>query len=187
MGAALGACGVATDDAPHAIARSEVPFHLLAPASPVTQTTTPVGDQVVVYFIDPTQRVAPVYRFVTAPARLLSVMQALVQGPTSAQLEGGLLTDISTPQVQVLSASVGAGGVATIDFNGPPAGGSQLVPALAQVVYTATRQPGVQKVRFEIGGKPTDVPTASNSEVSVPVGRADYALPYAPASDVPAA
>jgi len=51
--------------------------------------------------------------------------------------------------------------------------------AIAQVVYTATQQPGVTGVSFEIAGQGIQVPTASGVQVSRPVGRADYA-PQAP-------
>jgi spore germination protein GerM len=46
--------------------------------------------------------------------------------------------------------------------------------AIAQVVFTATQQPGVTGVRFEIDGKPIDVPTAAGVQVPGPVNRASY-------------
>lgn len=180
----LSACGIATEANPRPLPKSQVPFHLLAPAGSTTTTTiSPVGVQVVVYFLRG-QKVAPVYRFVAAPVRLRAVMQSLVNGPYDAERNQGLSTDISTPQIQVLSATVANSGVATVNFNQAIAGGSQQIAAVAQVVYTATAQTGVQSVRFEISGKPAPVPTASNVEVGRPVTRADYA-PYAPVSDTP--
>ncbi len=173
---ALSACGVAVESEPRTIPRSQVPFHLLAPAGS-TPSTVPTAIKEVVYFLTVSNgaELAPVTRFVAAPVGLRSVMQSLVEGPTTSELTSGLSTAIS-PAVQVLSATVNDG-VATIDFSEAIAGGNAQIPAVAQVVYTATDQPGVKGVRFEIDGNPTDVPTANNTIASGPVGRTDYPSP----------
>ena len=47
--------------------------------------------------------------------------------------------------------------------------------AVAQIVYTATEQPGVTRVRFELKGQPVDVPRAGDARLtSKPLSRADY-------------
>jgi len=46
---------------------------------------------------------------------------------------------------------------------------------VAQVVYTATAQPGVLGVLFEIDGKPIEVPTAAGDQVPGPVTILTYA------------
>ena len=68
-------------------------------------------------------------------------------------------------------------GVATVDFHTDPIQvvGPDQTLAIAQVVYTATQQPGVTGVSFEIAGQGIQVPTASGVQVSRPVSRADYA------------
>lgn len=183
-GTATAGCGLANDAAPKPIPRSQVPFRLLAPASSPTSSSLPVGDPVTVYFIGTGQHLVPVQRFVQAPANLLAALQALVQGPTSAQSAAGYSSAISIPGLAVSHARVRRDGVALVDFNGSLPGGSQQIPAVAQAVYTATAQPGVTRVQFQIAGKPTDVPTDTASEASGPVSRADYAL-YAPTSSAP--
>jgi len=172
----LSACGVAVESEPRTIPRSQVPFHLLAPVGSAP-TTVPTAIKEVVYFLTVSNGavLTPVTRFVAAPVGLRSVMQSLVEGPTTSELTSGLSTAIS-PAVQVLSASV-TGGVATINFSEAIAGGNAQIPAVAQVVYTATDQPGVRGVRFEIDGDPTDVPTGYNTIESGPVGRTDYPSP----------
>lgn len=179
-GALLAACGVATQAGPRAIPRTQVPFDLLDPNAP-SATTTPPASNVVVYFVDQAGHVAPVQRAVTAPQRLLSVMNALVAGPTSTEQTNDGLSSSIPPTVRVLNASLQSGGVAVVNFNSTfiQIGSSSQVAAVAQVVYTATRQPGVASVQFEINGSATDVPTASNAEVSRPVTRTDYE-PQAP-------
>jgi spore germination protein GerM len=59
---------------------------------------------------------------------------------------------------------------------------------VAQAVYTATAQPGVLGVLFEIDGNPIEVPTAAGVQVPGPVTDATYAAqaPVAPtATSVP--
>ncbi len=79
-----------------------------------------------------------------------------------------------------MSAKV-TNGIATVDFTTNPiqvVGASQTL-AIAQVVFTATLQPGVTGVLFQIGGQPIEVPTASGATVPGPVDRTSY-QPYAP-------
>ena len=51
--------------------------------------------------------------------------------------------------------------------------------AIAQVVFTATQQPGVTGVVFQIAGQPIGVPTASGARSPGPVDRTSY-QPQAP-------
>ena len=73
------------------------------------------------------------------------------------------------------------GGIATVDFTSDPVQvvGPDQTLAIAQVVYTATQQPGVTGVVFQIAGQPIEVPTASGVQVPGPVNRTSY-LPQAP-------
>ena len=72
-------------------------------------------------------------------------------------------------------------GIATVDFTSDPVQvvGNDQTLAIAQVVYTATQQPGVVGVLFQSAGQPIQVPTASGSQVPGPVDRNSY-LPQAP-------
>jgi spore germination protein GerM len=182
---ALAGCGVATEASPRAIPRQQVPFRLLSPTAS-TPTTVPAASNVTVYFVNPSQQLTPVLRAVTPPGRLSPIMQALVAGPTSSEQINNDLSSAITPNVQVLGTTEQADGVAVVNFNSAfiQIGSSSQVMAVAQVVYTATEQPGVQSVQIDIDGKPTDVPTASNAEVSRPVTRADYG-PEAPTTSQP--
>ena len=67
--------------------------------------------------------------------------------------------------------------VVTVDFNTAFGliSGTQEVQAVAQVVFTVTKQVGRQiGVQFEIEGVPTDVPTATGAEVAGPVSYDKY-------------
>jgi len=177
------ACGIPTNGTPTAIAKTDVPFHLL---SPVTSTTVhPVVRPVVtvpttIYLVAHAQHVYAVSRNIPVPATLSEILGALLEGPTAAESEFGLQSFLSGTTTQV-RATV-SGGIATVDFfsaNPVQVVGPDQTLAIAQVVFTATGQPGVTGVVFKIDGRPIDVPTASGAEVPGPVKRSSY-QPQAP-------
>jgi spore germination protein GerM len=95
----------------------------------------------------------------------------------SAETNDGLTTAIG-PDVTVESVHV-TDGLATVALSGEGAtqsAGSDRTLAIAQLVYTATAIPGVNRVRFEVGGKTTEVPRGDGTLTSKPVHRADYGL-----------
>jgi spore germination protein GerM len=176
-GLALAACGIPTDAAPKPLPASDVPLHLLTPttASPGTTRPPTVGVAATIYLVGTDQHVTPATRIVSPPANLTQTLGALMEGPTAAESAAGLQSFLSGERSNV-SASTTAG-VATVDFTTNPAAvvGPDQVLAIAQVVFTATEQPGVTGVLFQIAGKPIEVPTSSGAQVAGPVTRADYA------------
>jgi len=183
----LAACGVPVSDTPAAIARHDVPFGLLAKSPPATPSTTvpsPTGlTTIQIYLVGPSSRLVAEARDVPTPpggldsnAGLVTVLQALVDGPTAAETTVGLQGEIPT-QTRVLSGTGLTGSLATVDFSatfGQLAGQSQ-IEAIAQVVYTVTGNlPGVTGVTFEIGGQPASVPLPDGALVTTAT-RASYA------------
>ncbi len=177
------ACGIPTNGTPTAIAKTDVPFHLL---SPVTSTTLhPVIRPIVtvpatIYLVAHAQHLIAVSRNVPVPATLSEIIGALLEGPTAAESEFGLQSFLSGSTTQV-RATV-SGGTATVDFfsaNPVQVVGPDQTLAIAQVVFTATEQPGVTGVVFKIDDRAIDVPTASGAEVPGPVKRSSY-QPQAP-------
>ena len=158
MAVGTAACGIPTNGTPTAIAKTDVPFHLL---SPVTSTTLhPVVRPVVVtvpttiYLVEHAQHVYAVSRNVPVPATLSEILGALLEGPTAAESEVGLQSFLSGTTTRV-RATV-SGGVATVDFfsaNPVQVVGPDQTLAIAQVVFTATEQPGVTGVVFKIDGR----------------------------------
>ena len=183
---ATAACGIPTTGGPTAIAKGDVPSNLLNPASPTTATSAVPPEAEVpelIFLAASTGTVAPVSRYITVPttlnATLTEVLGALLLGPTPTESASGLQSFLSGAKTQV-TAKV-AGGIATVDFTSNPiqvVGASETL-AIAQVVFTATQQPGVTGVVFEIAGQLLDVPTASGAAVPGPVDRTSY-LPQAP-------
>lgn len=176
------ACGIPTATGPTPIAKSDVPYHLLNP--PTTTTTTPgtppaVGVAEQIYLVAPNGHLVAATREVAVPASLSQVLGALLAGPTATESASGIQSYLGGTNVQVSATQVG--GIATVHFSVNPIQvvGPDQTLAIAQVVYTATQQPGITGVTFAIGGKPIEVPTAAGAQVPGPVGRADY-LPQAP-------
>lgn len=127
----------------------------------------------------PTGHLVAVTRDVPVPAALTQIVTALLDGPSQAESQAGLVSYL-TGSPTTVTATV-ANGVATLDFRSNPiqvVGPSQTL-AIAQIVYTATQQPGVTGVSFRIAGQNIEVPTASGVQVTGPVGRDAY-LPQAP-------
>jgi hypothetical protein len=184
-------CGIPLASQPTRIPRADVPFHLLSPTTPTTPTSTTtgsagpvVGAREQVYLVDTTQHVIGVIRDVTPPARLTAVLGALLDGPTAAESAAGIQSFL-TGQPADVTATV-SNGVATVDFTTNPfqiVGPDQTL-AVSQVVFTATAQPGVTGVLFEIAGKPIEVPTAAGVQVPGPVTDATYAA-QAPVASAP--
>jgi spore germination protein GerM len=180
---ATAACGIPTNGTPTAIAKANVPFHLLNPVTPTTLTPVVRPSVTVpetVFMVAPNQHVVAVTRDVPIPATLSEILGALLEGPTATESAFGLQSFLSGGTARV-KATV-AKGVATVNFlsaNPVQVVGPDQTLAIAQVVFTATEQPGVRSVIFRIDNRPLEVPTASGAQVPGPVSRAAY-LPQAP-------
>ncbi len=180
--AVLSACGIPTSAAPTAIAKADVPFHLLNPVTPSTVASTvpqAVAVPETIYLVAPSQTVYAVSRDVQIPATLSEILGALLEGPTNLESRFGLQSFLTGAKTGVTATVVG--GIATVDFTSDPVQvvGPDQTLAIAQVVYTATQQPGITGVLFQIAGQPIEVPTASGVQDPGPVNRTSY-LPQAP-------
>ena len=176
LAAVVASCGVATDDGPRALPRSDVPFDLLAPSTTTVSSTTPVAvtTEVPVYLVAG-GRLTDVRRLVESPPSLFRALESLLAGPTAEESGAGLRSAV-TNQSRLLSVRVQSG-VATIDLSGEFAGigGQEQILALAQLVYTATAAQGVLGVRFSLDSKAVEVPRGDGTLTQEPLGRTDYA------------
>lgn len=186
-GLSLAACGIPTGGGPTAIAKADVPFHLLNPPTASSETTTPsVRVAESIYLVASTQHVTPVTREVPVPSTLTDtideVLGALLEGPTAEESAAGLQTFLVTGIKPEVSTTV-SGDTATVDFTTNPVQvGPNQTLAIAQIVFTVTQpQYGINLVSFEIGGTPKEVPTALGANVAGPVSRLSY-LPQAPSA-----
>ncbi len=166
-------CGVTADDAPRNIAPSEVPFDLLTPTSS-TSTAVPRATMPAEVFLLRGSRLEAAPRQVASPSTVGTVMAALVQGPTGEESERGLRSAV-TPETSILSAEV-VNGAATINVSEAfsRVGVRDQISALAQVVYTATNLPSVDRVQILLDGQVVQVPRADGTSTDAPLRRSDY-------------
>jgi spore germination protein GerM len=170
----LTACGIPADSQPQALARKDIPFDLLAPSTTTAQPGTPGARVPINVYLVGITGLVPVSRDVRAPATITEALNALLAGPTDAEVANGLRTSVSAQTS--LSAGVVGFGVGTVDLGGAfgQVGGQEQILAVAQLVFTATSVPGIVKVQFTLGGRPVEVPAGDGTLTQGPLGRSDF-------------
>jgi hypothetical protein len=169
MAALATGCAIPTQSAPSTMAPSKVPFDLLNPHPPSTTTTTQPKPSsyvaVQVFFLDTSDALTAVQRFVAAPAPLAAVLSALLEGPSSSDPAG---TSTAIPRQT---------GIVTVNMNAAFGAitGNSIEEAVGQIVATVVTEEGATTgVLFEINGQRTSVPIANGSQVSGPVYLIDF-------------
>jgi hypothetical protein len=168
--------GIRTPSDPDAGTITVGPGTPAAPSRPVTEppTATPRRVTTAVYFLHG-EYVSPAPRTVTAPATAAGALHALLAGPSGTEARQGRTTAI--PSGTTLRSLAVRDKVATVDLSGryDDGGGTLSMRArLAQVVYTVTRYPGIEKVRFQLDGKPVTSFGGEGIVLNRPVGRAHF-------------
>ncbi len=136
--------------------------------------TTPATVQASVYFLDG-EHLSPAHRRVVPPGTAAGAVRALLTGPSAAERAAGRGTAIP-PGTALRGLSVHAA-TATVDLSGrfDDGGGSASLRArLAQVVFTVTQYPAIQRVSFALDGKPVKVFGGEGLILDHPVNRADF-------------
>ena len=112
--------------------------------------------------------------YVDAP--LTATLGALLQGPTTAEVNQGLISLIS-PQTRINSVYV-KGNTAYIDFNEAfrfnSLGKEGMIAELKQVVYTATDFPTVKAVQILVEGEVTKFLGPEGVAIDKPLGRDSF-------------
>ena len=170
------ACGVQNDNQPRPLTAQDVPFDLLAPATSVTETQSGEGIGRAVWFVDNDGLLARGQRPLETPVTVQAILSALLQGVTDAEANNGLRSNIPSG-TKLLRVQGPADGLVTVNFSGEFLTVSRELQrlALAQVVFTATGLPNVDRVLFEFDGKPAEVPGRGDAVTSAPLTRADFA------------
>ena len=174
----LTACGVSTQERPEPVSIADPPT--------AGQGATPSGDgpRVTVFFVRGT-RLEPVQRSVET-SDLHTALQVLAAGPNRREVVTGVRTAVAP---QTFSVSRTPPEYSTVSIDVPPeftsvAGGNQLL-AVAQLVWTVTEFPDVNRVRISSQGTPLEVPT-DEGLTDLAVSRENYRT-VAPRGDDPAA
>ena len=170
-------CGVPDSSRPEVIQEREVPFQLLAPTASVTSTTQPgsvATARATIYLIDADGHLVSAEREVKFPATVGRSLEALLQGPTED--ETGRLSTSITSGTELLDLEGPTDGLVTVDLSEEllDITGRQQILALAQVVYTVTALPNVERVLFRIDGERREVPNGDGKLTSSPLGRGSY-------------
>lgn len=119
---------------------------------PATTTTAPRTGNTVVYFARG-EKLGAVARALPA-ADAAGVLNALMAGPTGDEAAAGFTSAIPTG-TRVDKVTV-AGDLATVDLSQQFASGGgslSMMLRVAQVTYTVTQLPGVQRVKYQLDGK----------------------------------
>lgn len=113
----------------------------------------------------------------STPGIMLATLRELVEGPSPA--DNALIDDVSTSVpagTLVLGVNI-ADGLATVDLSREfeSGGGSfSMFSRLAQVIYTVTQFPTVERVEFRLDGQPVRVFSGEGIIIDEPASRADF-------------
>ena len=124
-------------------------------------------------YLFPVWREGPTTEAVGAEA-----LRLLLDGPTAAEREPGVDASSQIPSGTRLLGLDIDGGTATVDLTSEyesGGGSASMFARLAQVVYTLTEFPTVQRVSFMLDGEPVDVFSGEGILLEEPVGRKEYA------------
>lgn len=153
----------------------EVPFGLLDPdREPRTVPTSPAVALVEVYLVGPDgDSLLGVPREVERPT-VDVVLAELARPVPPLEATAGLTNPLE--DLDAVTVELDDGGLATI---GLPAdledlSGEDQILALAQLVFTATARPPVERVVFTLDDEPIDVPAPDGTLLRGPVERDDY-------------
>lgn len=171
----VGACGVQSDDHPRTVAREDVPFDLLASGTTTVPAQDDQGVGRTVWFVDNSGFLARGQRQLSMPVTPHDILAALLQGVTDAEQKNGLRSNIPSG-TKLLSVDGPTDDLVTVNLSGEILAVSreQQRLALAQVVYTVTGLPNVDRVLFEFDGKPTQVPGRGDELTADPLTRDDF-------------
>ncbi|CAN5521471.1 hypothetical protein BH23ACT3_BH23ACT3_03890 [soil metagenome] len=188
----LAACSLTADDSFEFIPADEIPSGLdqtttttttttttiptapmVEPTLPTTTVTSPVQTAPVeVYFVIGLEQLQRQTLQLSFPLEPLQVLAQLEEGPLPDQSSVGLRTAL---RANLTNGFENTDGVATIDLRGSVL--NRTTPrdqnlAIAQLVLTVTRLPGVGQIRFTLDGDPLPIPvppTFTLSEAGEPL------------------
>jgi hypothetical protein len=148
---------------------------------PTTPQTTPDDGQdspsatITVYFLDDNGSAIGVKRTVGTREVAAAAVQALIGGPTNGEAAEGL-TGAFPAESLLLGVNI-ADGTATVDMSREfeAGGGSALILGrLAQLVYTLTEFPSIDRVRLLLDGQSVETFSGEGVMVGEPLTRQDF-------------
>jgi germination protein M len=158
---------------------SEPPAETQPPATAEpTPTKAPSGATSVRVYLFMDEKLVPVRRQVDATRAVgRASLNALFEGPTDEEAAASPPLTTSIPDGTILLGLDIAGGLATVDLSREfesGGGSASMFGRLAQVVYTLTQFPTVERVAFKLDGEPIDVFSGEGIVLDGPSDRMDY-------------
>ena len=154
-------------------AESEPP----ATAEP-TPTSEPSGATSVKIYLFMDEKLVPVRRQIDATRAVgRAALNALFEGPTDKEANASPPLTTSIPDGTILLGLDIADGLATVDLSREfesGGGSASMFGRLAQVVYTLTQFPTVDRVAFQLDGEPVTVFSGEGIVLDGPSDRMDY-------------
>ncbi len=139
-------------------------------------TPTPAGATAVRIYLLIDGTLVPVHRSIDATRAVgRAAITELLEGPTGAEADFGVTT--SVPDGTILLGLDIADGLATVDLSREfesGGGSASMFGRLAQVVYTLTQFPTVERVAFRLDGQPVTVFSGEGIVLDGPSVRTDY-------------
>ena len=183
VAAIAGGCGLSTNDKPETI-KDNVPPDLLDTETATPDTPIGSTESVKVWFLRTDRlgdtRLVERERLVPRPATQVSVLESLIQDPpTDVERTGGISTaipeDVTLAGQPRLRSSEGDG-VLTVALSDDfyDLQGETARNAFAQIVFTATELPGVDKVQFERDGEVFNAVDGDGQSRRDPLSRDSY-------------
>jgi spore germination protein GerM len=128
----------------------------------------------VLFFLGP-DGLVEVERAVTGAATPAGALRALLAGPQPSERSEGTSSALVSSTAARLEGT--RGGVARVSLDSGFQDGEigDEPAALAEIVYTLTAFPHIERVTFLVEGEIVAVPRPDGSLISRPVGREDYA------------
>jgi spore germination protein GerM len=177
LSVALGGCGVAAEDAPHAV---ELPRRALTTSDPASTAVARPGEVAEVLCLVRDGSLVEVVRRIASTATPQEQLQHLLAGPTEAERNTGLSTATTGLSLTVsFPTTRGAAEVDVTEANEDTARSDETL-RYGQVVCTLTSRLDVASVRFTTGGETLEVPRADGSLSRGPLFGSDFAALVVP-------
>jgi germination protein M len=149
-----------------------------APTATPTPTPTPSGATSVKVYLFMNGTLVPVRRQVDATRAVgRAALNELFEGPTANEAAASPPLTTSVPDGTILLGLDIADGLATVDLSREfetGGGSASMFGRLAQVVYTLTQFPTVDRVAFQLDGEPVTVFSGEGIVLDGPSTRDDY-------------
>ena len=157
---------------------SATPSQSEAPSASQTPTSEPSGATSVRIYLFMDEKLVPVRRSIDATKAVgRAALNELFAGPTDEEAAASPPLTTNIPDGTILLGLDIADGLATVDLSREfesGGGSASMSGRLAQVVYTLTQFPTVNRVAFELDGDPVTVFSGEGIVLDGPSTREDY-------------